>query len=81
MVTEEGVLVGVPSRVVTAITTFYVVRKVSEGMALWAISRTVFRSYFLDLWNVFDTLSIILVILADPLIPAACKFLSLYLIH
>ncbi|KAI2499211.1 hypothetical protein MHU86_15252 [Fragilaria crotonensis] len=59
---DLGGLSAIPSAVVTAITTFFVARKVSVGMALWSISRSVFKAHILDFWNLFDLLSIALVL-------------------
>ncbi|KAI2492096.1 hypothetical protein MHU86_22463 [Fragilaria crotonensis] len=59
---DQGVLSAIPSAVVTAITVFFVARKVSVGMALWSISRSVFKAHILDFWNLFDLLSITLVL-------------------
>jgi hypothetical protein len=83
---------GIPTRVVTSITCFYVMRKVSEAISLWNISKTVMRhvscrdcscfddffnryqyvtllgsQYMLDMWNLFDMLCIVMVILANAL--------------
>lgn len=52
---------------VSAITVFFVSRKVSEGMALFSLSKTVFRHYMCDFWNLFDALSIFLLIVANSL--------------
>lgn len=55
------------STAVMAITIFFASRKLSEGMALFSMSKTVFRHYMLDFWNLFDALSIFLLIIANSL--------------
>ena len=48
-----------------AITVFFVARKVTVGMALWSISRSVFKAHILDFWNLFDLVSITLVLVIN----------------
>lgn len=60
----SGVLTGsaIPRTLVTAITSFFVTRKIVEALALLSVSPHALRGYFSEFWNMFDLLAIVLVI-------------------
>jgi hypothetical protein len=60
-----GLASQAPAHVVNMILAFFLIRKISEAMALFVVSTTVLRSYLTDLWNAFDILAIALTIAAS----------------
>jgi hypothetical protein len=55
------------SPLLIAIIFFFLVRKISEGLALWNISNSVFRAHVCDFWHLFDLISIVLVVTANSI--------------
>ena len=55
---------AVPSQVVYFVCVHYLIRKVCEAMSLLSLSMNVFRSYFTNIWTIFDAVAIILSIIA-----------------
>jgi hypothetical protein len=51
-------MVQVPTQVVLFICSHYIIRKFCEGLSLLSFSVRVFRSYFANLWTLFDMLTI-----------------------
>lgn len=65
----SGVLTGsaIPKTLVTAITSFFVTRKIVEALALLSVSPHALRGYFSEFWNMFDLLAIVLVIVVGAI--------------
>jgi hypothetical protein len=54
----------VPTQVVLFICCHYIIRKTCEALSLLSLSPVVFRSYFTNIWTLFDVLAIILTMVA-----------------
>lgn len=54
----------VPTQVVLFISCHYIIRKSCEAASLLNLSPRVFRSYFTDIWTLFDVLAIVLTMVA-----------------
>lgn len=67
---------GVPHQVIYVICSHYFIRKAGEAISLLAISTKVLRSYFTNLWTVFDILAIALTITATRLVQFLVLFIT-----
>lgn len=54
----------VPTQTVYFIVAHYIIRKVCESLAVLNISFSVFQSFFLNLWTLFDLAAIVLTLIA-----------------
>ena len=66
--TNSGTVGSLPVGGIYLICAQYFVRKAGEAVSLLAISPMVCKSYFTNLWTVFDVLAIVLTVVATRLV-------------